>query len=429
MSSYESSRISRSVNKNFLKTAFGEIKTAQPSPNISFTFDRLIGGKWNTFKTPYGNSLKALSTGTSVDFTSDGGCMKLKSDESEPDVNTTVRSPYLKYSSGTGLEFLVTAVFSNSFDGDVFHRMGVGMGAVDPSLESLTQNFLGFGYILFEGKQEFQIVHVREGAIKAIYYQSEWSEDRCDGTRSFPDMDWGTGNLFKVQLSYLGFGSIWFSILNPNTGYFEHVHKIPYANENVETSLSSTNLCCLTQYATTLTGNPPNGFDNFMKIGSWSIRHEGHYTVNRELLAHTTLKTGITTEAHMFSIRNPSTELFYGKGNTQPIELDSLSIGAKSQASKTSIVRIYRNAVLTGPVWNSTDVDLSPAQIDETGVFVSGQLVSAYSLSSDGTLNVILTKARDSADHYGLDVDESITFTAESTGSVNVSLSLVFNNL
>ncbi|GAF94537.1 unnamed protein product, partial [marine sediment metagenome] len=47
------------------------------------------------------------------------------------------------------------------------------------------------------------------------------------------------GNVYKIEYQYLGYGNIYYSVENPETGRFELAHMIKYPNTNTQPSLGS----------------------------------------------------------------------------------------------------------------------------------------------------------------------------------------------
>ena len=70
--------------------------------------------------------------------------------------------------------------------------------------------------------------------------QTDWNIDKMDGTGiSGILLDPTKGNVYQIAIQYLGFGNLHFSIENPNTGDFQEVHQIIYANANTTPSVSN----------------------------------------------------------------------------------------------------------------------------------------------------------------------------------------------
>jgi hypothetical protein len=94
----------------------------------------------------------------------------------------------------------------------------------------------------------------RSGVSTTYQYipQNSWNIDRCINQGSLQQnylynpsgfqLDPTKGNVYRISLQYLGFGSITFSIENPTTGTFMPVHQIQYANSSAtSTSFTSPN--------------------------------------------------------------------------------------------------------------------------------------------------------------------------------------------
>ena len=421
--SYDRRKIRADFENLVSKTAFGEIKTATAWPSCSFTFDKLTAGDVTTFKTPYGPTLKAYSDGTQALIEPDGGSLKISDDESNLGSATSIRGPYVKYSSGTGIQAMFTCVFKQS-EGTPGnpnnHTQLVGIGSINN--DASKKNFLGFGYFNEDTETQLSIIHIRGGVLIESIPQRSWNMDTCLGTHHFPLLDWTKGQLFSIQLQYLGFGAISFSIENPKTGYFQTVHKIYYANSNIQTSLSSANICPIINYRVPATSRKVVPADSYMKIGSFNLRHESNFCINKEI-------TGITAERHLLSIKNPDGLTFYGSDNDQPVQIHSLSVGVKSSGQGTSIIKIYKQSVLTTPTFTTVDINLSPIQVDTVGTFVSGHKIGAYSMGNNSQFYALVDVSNGAVpEHYDLDVGDVLTFTCTSTSSTDVSFSIVYNN-
>ena len=69
--------------------------------------------------------------------------------------------------------------------------------------------------------------------------QSDWSVDKMDGTGpSGMTLDKTKGNVYQVCYQWLGYGLISYAIENSETGAFQTVHEIKYANANTSPSIA-----------------------------------------------------------------------------------------------------------------------------------------------------------------------------------------------
>ncbi len=86
-----------------------------------------------------------------------------------------------------------------------------------------------------------------EGGENEFIAKSSWNIDTMDGTGNINNpsgllLDPTKGNVYQIQIQYLGFGAMTFSIENKNTGLFQPVHQIKYANSYTVRNLKIPNL-------------------------------------------------------------------------------------------------------------------------------------------------------------------------------------------
>jgi hypothetical protein len=74
------------------------------------------------------------------------------------------------------------------------------------------------------------------------HYQYNWNLDRGLGYQDISTINWQKGNVFEIDLQWLGFGNITFQIENPRTGKFTKAHILEYSNKNSQPSLINPNL-------------------------------------------------------------------------------------------------------------------------------------------------------------------------------------------
>lgn len=159
------------------------------------------------------------------------------------------------YDPGVGLMVRFTALFTAGKASSTQY-----LGFLD-----LNDGF-GFGY----NGTAFGILH-RQGGSDTWIPQASWNgADIFDGNGATGvTLDPTKGNVFAIQVQYLGFGTIRFFIENPNTGEFHVVHTLRYPNANVRPHI---NQASLPLFARVL--NAGNDTSLVMKIGSWSIAAE-----------------------------------------------------------------------------------------------------------------------------------------------------------
>lgn len=256
----------------------------------------------------------------------------------------------------------------------------------------------------------FVATRVGSAAIEQFIPQSSWNIDRMDGSGGTTNpsnvtADWQLGNVFKISIQYLGFGTITFEVETSNSadsGTFIKVHTIDLPNTLTTTSFRNPTFP-YTQ-AVYSAGSTTN---LVVKSGSISAFNEGtvKYTANKfTYFASNVSAITSTTFANaipLISIQNGLT--YNGIVNLSSIKLVSLSVavrdGSSYNSSNTKVgatVFLLKNpTTLTGPT---------------NFVAYSSQSVSYVDTSSTG-----FTSTNNSNLIYSLSVaansNEAITFT------------------
>lgn len=83
----------------------------------------------------------------------------------------------------------------------------------------------------------FSRIQTGVSAVDDWTYVYDWIYDRMDGTNALPVLDFTKGNIFEIDMQWLGFGNIAFKIENPTTGRFITTHIIRYPNKYSSPSL------------------------------------------------------------------------------------------------------------------------------------------------------------------------------------------------
>ena len=172
--------------------------------------------------------------------------------------------------------------------------------------------------------------------------QTAWSEDVMDGNGSSgKTLDSTKGNVYQIQFQWLGYGAILFKIENEETGEFQVVHKIQYANLNTSPSLSNPTMPL---YMQALNGS--NTSNLTVKSVSMSGFIEGKEAELGLIFADgRTFTIGNTTaETPIFTIRNKT--VFQGRSNRirlQPLFLALTS--SLSGANETVEIKVYVDGV------------------------------------------------------------------------------------
>lgn len=364
------------------KTAFGETAVSEPTPNIQVQFaynvnsglvDTSVTG---TGSVSHGSGLIALNTGA----TSGSQAIAETKD-------------VLKYNTGQGGLGRFTAIFDTPVDGT---NQLIGFSASNPD-----DGFL-FGY---KGA-EFGIIRKRDGADFFIP-QSEWNIDKMDGTGpSDQIINQQLGNVYQIRFQWLGFGAVVFSIENAESGAFQEVHKIKYANANLMPSIL--NPTCPIRV---IVENPDANSDVQIKTASLAAFVEGDERGLGLRKSFSNSKTGINAETAIFSIRNKST--FAGSTNRVRLVLDIMSIF--TDGNRPTSFRFVRNPsfMISMPSFSDIDIDNSVVEADTNGSTVSGGEELLRIDISQGDSAVLSLRELD----LTLDPGDTLTITGNATGA------------
>jgi hypothetical protein len=198
--------------------------------------------------------------------------------------------------------------------------------------------------------------------------QSAWSVDKMTGSGpSGMTLDPTKGNVFKIAFQYLGYGEQDFYIEDTNTGKFQLVHRMIYANMNtVPWCLDPT--FHLNLIAKTESGYGGGALNMYTASLGGFIQGQENPDGIRRSVAKT--KTMSTTEQVLLILHN---ELdFNGRKNKITVYPDLLTIA--HDVSKDMTVRIYKAPTSITGATALTDVDagVSCMQWSITGTTVVG---------------------------------------------------------
>jgi hypothetical protein len=191
------------------------------------------------------------------------------------------------------------------------------------------------------------------------------------------------GNVFRVQMQYLGYGQIIWEVEDPNTGLFVPVHYLKYANSATQPSLRNPTL-----RVGAATGNSTGTTSKTLYNASMVGQIEGKDTLNGLTRAQSVSKS-VSTEIPLLSILNRSV---YGNiVNLGDIIPQDLSIS--NEGTKTVTIYLKTNATLTGVRWDYVDETSSIALVDTNATAVAGgELVDSYTIAPGTTLVLELGK-------------------------------------
>lgn len=235
--------------------------------------------------------------------------------------------------------------------------------------------------------------------------QTSWNIDVCDGTGpSGINLDPSKLNVWQIVLPYLGAGAITFSVMDPVTGRFQPVHRIPYPNANTTPNAGnptyrigwfSASLGSTTSYT--------------VKGASGAIFVEGERRAFRDPAAYARTATSVSSEVALVSIRDNS--VFSSVTNQR--EVDPHTITAGVEGSKPAVIRVYKNATLSGvPAWTSQGSDSCVDYEGTNGLTVSGGLlVAAVAIQGGSSAEIELHEL-----DLRLQPGDTLTVTGEISG-------------
>lgn len=197
------------------------------------------------------------------------------------------------------------------------------------------------------------------------------------------EIDPTLGNVYQVQMQYLGFGGIKFYIEDPKTALFELVHIIRYANSSSLPSV--TNPIFRIGWGVRNKGNTSN---IVTQGASGAIFIEGDIVVDGSSIGASQTQTGVsTTKTSVISLQNRRT--YYGTANRA--EIIGRSLVLSTDTGKTAKFELILNPVIaTGDFLDFESLgddnlgELSRSAAEVTG----GKIIAAYDVKSASSFKV-----------------------------------------
>ncbi len=168
--------------------------------------------------------------------------------------------------------------------------------------------------------------------------QADWNGEAISG------LDPEKGNIYKIQAQYLGFGNIFFSIEDPNTGRMKIVHQIKWTNANTTPSATTSS------YRAGWVAQNRGNTTNVEVKGSGAAQFiEGRARITGAIFSKENNQTGVGTNlTNIISIRNRS----HFSGNINRVEIYPRVITAATDSSKTGVFKLILN-----PTFATTNLD------------------------------------------------------------------------
>lgn len=243
--------------------------------------------------------------------------------------------------------------------------------------------------------------------------QADWNTDRMDGTGSSGvTLDQTKGNVFQINIQYLGFGAVSFQIeasLAPNNPTWITVHTL--LAQNSRTSVTQTQPTFPFTIAAYSGGSTTNVS---VQTGSFAVFLAGQKVLNGPRMTYTREAAGYVASAAatyypLFTVRNQS--IYTARANQSLINI--ISIAAAHTDNTIVTVYLIRNATLIGPVSFAVWSTNSCSCVDQgatTCTFSSNeQLLFTLPIGAAGEANLIFS------DEIILQPGETITLAARTT--------------
>lgn len=219
------------------------------------------------------------------------------------------------------------------------------------------------------------------------YPQTQWTGDKLDGTgASGVTLDPTKGNVFQIDIQYLGFGAIIFKvevITAGNNADFVTVHTIAAPNNRTTPTVSQPSFpFTMAAYSAGSTTNV------FVKAASYSGFIEGMKRFYGPQVAYRGISTAVSTGAYycLYTIRNSLT--FKSRPNQSVINLVSFG-GCHDDATPVEIF-LLRDATLLGTPNFVENTSHSPVYVDSAAttctISDNDQIIYTVPLGQTGTI-------------------------------------------
>jgi len=196
-------------------------------------------------------------------------------------------------------------------------------------------------------------------------------------------------NVYKIKFGYLGVANITYAIYNPNTGFFEDVHQVEWANANNATHVSNPNF----KIGWTSASLGASGTNLTVLGASGSIFLEGDEVIKNNTFADENTVSGVgTTLTNIITIKNRV--VYNNRFNLG--KLFPLIISIDNDHNKGCIVQVIRSGTVAGTVnYQFEEQFNSIALVDKAGTTVTnGTLIDAFTVSAGGSAELDLTLLR-----------------------------------
>lgn len=255
--------------------------------------------------------------------------------------------------------------------------------------------------------------------------QSQWNGDKLDGTgASGATLNPLKGNVYQIDIQYLGFGTIAFKVevfTGGNNSDFVTVHVINYPNNNTSVNSSQPSFP-FTLSVSNVGPTDPAGAIVSASCASFSGFTAGQKKLYGPRFSYVNNVTSSTTNfVPLFTIRN--SRVFNGRANQSVVNILSFSGAAKSTNGVTTFY-VFRNATLSAGTPNFTQYSTSGVTYIDTAATActisnNDQLVVSATVSESGQFVYHFT------DETTIQPGETITLAVKSVTATAVCLGQV----
>lgn len=222
--------------------------------------------------------------------------------------------------------------------------------------------------------------------------QTNWNVDKANGDAQLPVIDVTKGNVYRITYQWLGFGSIYFFIENPQTGEFVKVHEIQYSNSATTTSIQNPKLplCCHVRNmgnTTSLTLQVPSMVA--LLSGQPPLEHPAVHAVSGTQTINAADFTTIISLRNTLVVTDADSNKIF---NTVNAVLTNCALFNNS--GKTAEFRLYRNPTLEGSIaWTSAGTIIESSNDIATIDTTDTSQVLLYSLYISSGSSAILNES------------------------------------
>ena len=386
-------------------TAFGDLRTAELTPWIQFSFEYTVSNSELIVPITSGGGTLTQADAMAVANTSD----------TTSSIARFICRQHVRYRAGLGGLMRFTALFTT----------GVADTSQWAGLFGSTGSTADFenGYVIGFNGATFGIARFQNDTI--FFTALSDCDDPLDGTGTSGHVFDATKlNVFAIQYQYLGAGAVRFFI-EDGDGYFFQFHMIDYAGTSLVPSVYNPNF-----HIGIYANNKGTTADLTVKTGSMAYFIEGKsniYEVQQYVQSSGRIqKTAVTTQVALFTIRNKST--YASKSNLISILLERLSLGVEANAvNNLGQFRLVKNATLGGtPSYSDINTNNSLVEIDVDGTTVTGG-VEILSGDLAGKNDKVIESMRDY--ELMLHPGQTMTVTVQSVNSSTFNGSLMWKEL